>query len=379
MGGTQRQIEQDQTLLPFSKQTAVLPPSFTLEAGRPPSSKPAGAGSAAKESIGDAKRMSGLPPLPRREESGGADAAEESVGQERIGLRVGTQGVSGLPSPSHSAGSGEFQVLVPSCPRQNETGAVVEESQPGCPVKRQYWDDQIHSRLGAAEEGMANTAEECIGLALSSHPTVYGAALGSAGEHNTAEEDALGSAPSHEGSGEHTFAEEGFGLGSAPADEGSETHTAAEEGIGPALPPCPTARAASLHGASASTGGPLARSPATPPSCFRRRLVMGGVHWPERIVTETRLFQCSQACDKGALYCTGRARWTRERDACPDLLSFKKEYCGTVAGGVTAPDASPCSQDIQLCLPGHVDQYLINPCKGDLRQFRMYRPCNSQG
>ena len=51
----------------------------------------------------------------------------------------------------------------------------------------------------------------------------------------------------------------------------------------------------------------------------------------------------------------------RERDTCPDLLSFKKEYCGTVAGGVTAPAASLCSQDIQLCLPGHVDKYLINP------------------
>ena len=29
-------------------------------------------------------------------------------------------------------------------------GAVVEESQPDCPVKRQYWDDQIHTKLNAS-------------------------------------------------------------------------------------------------------------------------------------------------------------------------------------------------------------------------------------
>ena len=39
-------------------------------------------------------------------------------------------------------------------------GVAVEESDPGCPAKRQHWNDQIHSRLGAAER---STARERFG------------------------------------------------------------------------------------------------------------------------------------------------------------------------------------------------------------------------
>ena len=39
----------------------------------------------------------------------------------------------------------KFQVSVASCPLQNSTGTVVEESLPVCPVKMQHWNEQIHS------------------------------------------------------------------------------------------------------------------------------------------------------------------------------------------------------------------------------------------
>ena len=175
-------------------------------------------------------------------------------------------------------------------PRQNATSAVVEESHPDCPVNRQNWDDRIHSRLGAAEEGMANAAEECIGLALSSHPTVYGAALGSASTDAGSEAD--------------DAAEDGIGPVLSPHPTARAAILDESCGIGPALPPCPTARAATLDGGSASTGGPLARSPSTPPSCFCRRLVMGGVLMPSSLRQRRAVLYRTRSLDK------------RERERC---------------------------------------------------------------
>ena len=342
-GGDKRQIEQDRSVLLPSTHTAAQPPSSELEAGRPPSSKPAGAGETAEEGIGDALGVSGLPPLPRREESGGADAAEESVGQERIGLRVSThaQGVSRLPSPSHSAGDASFfstdwvgLALEPVPAGDHAVEPAVRSDPPSTPPAPAEDQATVLAPEAAAVQATEEpavwfdptstppvpagdqAAEPAVSLDLASTPPV------------PAKDQAADLAPDAAAVERPALASRGK----------PETKPRKELRPSPTLSlrhyPKPMSVLIPRHGNCCPNLGPAGGKGNHAAAAAGRR-----VHWCKELVTDTCAIPRVQGRDKPKLFCTRKEirRWEGERDTCPAYLSYVQECRSAPKPGVLPP------------------------------------------